>query len=89
MWGGRGRPHLVGEVEAGLGAADRRDDGQVSVLTGDVQWRVAMAILLVQVAVVSEEAADDFNLTPPYGQVEGRVAVLETHRTGCKSSSVT
>lgn len=37
-----------------------------------------MAILLVQVAVVSEEAVDNFDLTPTYGQVESCVAVLET-----------
>lgn len=69
-------PHLVGEVEAGLGVADCRDYGQVPVLAGDVQRRVTMAILLVQVAVVLEEAADHFDLTPPHGQVEGCVAVL-------------
>lgn len=69
--------HLVGEVEAGLGAADRHDNGQVPVLTGDVERRVAMAILLVQVTVVSEEATDHFNLTPSYGQVEGGVTVLK------------
>lgn len=76
---GSGYSHLVGQVEAALGAADRHDNGQVSVLTGNVQRRVAMAILLVQVAVVSEEGADNFNLTPSYGQVEGSVAVLERH----------
>lgn len=84
---GSGCPHLVGEVKAGLGAADCHDNGQVSVLTGDVQRRVAMAILLVQVTVVSEEATDHFNLTPPYGQVEGCVAVLKRHTT--QKSSVT
>lgn len=78
---GSGCPHLVGEVKAGLGAADCHDNGQVSVLTGDVQRRVAMAILLVQVTVVSEEATDHFNLTPPYGQVEGCVAILKRHTT--------
>ncbi|KAF3851423.1 hypothetical protein F7725_013195 [Dissostichus mawsoni] len=72
-------PHLIGEVEASFGAAYRRDNGQVPVLTCNVQRRVAMAILLVQVAVVSEEAADHVNLTPPYGQVERCVAVLDTH----------
>lgn len=76
---GSGCPHLVGEVEACLGAADRHDNGQVSVLTGNVQWRVAMAILLIQMAVVFEEAADHFNLTPPYSQVERCVAVLQRH----------
>lgn len=38
-----------------------------------------MAILMVHAATTSEETVDDFNLTPPYSQMEGRVAVLETH----------
>lgn len=70
-------PHLVWEVEAGFGAADRRDNRQVSVFAGNVERCVTMAILLIQVAVVSEEAAYHFHLTPPHGQVEGCVAVLE------------
>lgn len=37
-----------------------------------------MAILLVKVTVVSKEATDHFNLTPPYGQVEGCVSILKT-----------
>ncbi len=76
---GSGCPYLVGEVETGLSAADRRDDGQISILTGDVQRSVAMTILLVQVAVVSEEAADYFNLTPAYSQMKGCMAILERH----------
>lgn len=74
-----GCPHLVGEVKAGLGFADCHDNRQVSVLTGNVQWCVAMPILLVEVTVVSEEATDHFNLTPSYGQVEGCVAVLKRY----------
>lgn len=71
--------HLVGEVKAGLGTADCHDDRQVSVLTGNVQRCVAMAILLVVVTVVSEEATDHFNLTPSYGQMKGCVAILERY----------
>lgn len=36
-----------------------------------------MAILLVEVTVVSKEATHHFNLTPPYGQVEGCVSILK------------
>lgn len=77
--------HLVGQVQAGFGVADRHDDGEVSVLTGDVQGWVTVAILMVHAATTSEETVDDFNLTPPYSQMEGRVAVLETHthHTSC------
>lgn len=71
--------HLVGEVKAGLGTADCHDDRQVSVLTGNVQRCVAMAILLVEVTVVSEEATDHFNLTPSYCQMKGCVAILERY----------
>lgn len=76
---GKWFPHLVGHVQAGFGTADCHDDGQVAVLTGDVQRRVAVAVLLVRVAVVSEEAADHVHLTPPHSQVESSVAVLNTH----------
>lgn len=75
---GKDVAHLVGKVEACLGTADRHDDWQVSILTGYVQRCVAMAILLVHIALVSQEAADHFNLTPPYSQVEGCVAILGT-----------
>lgn len=68
--------HLVGQVEACLGVAHRRDDSQISILAGDVEGRVAMAILSVQIAALSEEAADHFYLTPTYGQVESCVSVL-------------
>lgn len=79
---GIGCTHLVGQIKAGIGAADCHDDGQVSVLAGDVQRRVAMSVLLVHVAAVSEEAADHLHLTPSYGQVEGCVAVLkQAHNT--------
>lgn len=70
--------HLVGQVQARLGAAHCRDDRQISVLAGDVERRVAMAILLVQVAAPPEEAADDFDLTAANRQVERSVAVLPT-----------
>lgn len=38
-----------------------------------------MAILLIQVTVVSKETVDDVNLTPPHSKVEGCVAVLTRH----------
>lgn len=37
-----------------------------------------MAILLIKVTVVSKEATNHFNLTPPYGQVKGCVSILKT-----------
>lgn len=43
---------LVGQVQGGAGGADRSDHGQVAVLAGNVQRRVAVAVLLVGVAAV-------------------------------------
>lgn len=76
--GGNACTHLVGEVEAGLGIADRHDDRQVSILAGDVERRVSVAVLLIHVAAVSEEAADHLHLTATHSQVESSVAFLHT-----------
>lgn len=46
------RADLVGQVQGGAGAADCSDHGQVAVLAGNVQRRVAVAVLLVGVAAV-------------------------------------
>lgn len=76
--GGSACTHLVGEVEDGLSIADRHDDGQVSILAGDVERRVSVAVLLIHLAAVSEEAADHLHLTATHSQVESCVAFLET-----------
>lgn len=34
--GGSGQTHLVGQVEVGLGAAYRYDDGQIAIFAGNV-----------------------------------------------------
>lgn len=82
---GSGQTHLVGQVQVGLGVAHGDDDGQIPVLAGDVQRRVSMAILPVQLAVVFEEAADDVQLTAAHGQVQGGVAILQ--RRACRGQA--
>lgn len=78
--GSGGATHLVGEVQGGAGAADGGHHQQVPVLAGDVQWRVAVPVLLVGVAAAPQQAADHLHLAPPHRQVQGRVTVLT--RTG-------
>lgn len=68
---------LIGKVQGGAGATDGCDHGQVAVLAGDVQRRVAVAVLLVGVAAVVQQAADHLHLAPPHRQVQRRVAVLQ------------
>lgn len=60
---------LVGQVQGGAGAADCSHHGQVAVFTGNVQRCVAVAILLVGVAAVVQQAADHLHLAPPHRQV--------------------
>lgn len=80
--------HLVGDVQDGSGGAERGHQGHVSVLAGDVQRRVAVAILPLQLTAPRQQALDHLQLAPPHRQVQGRAAVLREDPAGVVGGKV-